>query len=426
MYVIDTKISKELNPLKDELSNIVFNYLEFTNNKINQNKRLLTKGAVSCFLLNTYYRTLKNITRMGITLNKNHYSNTAIVNGRSVNRKVSYRYTRLLFDALQYYGYINLVKGGVDEWGMVSGKWQPVTFTNGYVELQPKLIELYSNYHHQPKEEDRVRKNVIIIRDDKGCDVTFKMNDKLRTSKTMLDGYNLLSINYDVGNGSRNFDVQMFKVFNGKTYDKGGRNHMSGEGIQNLSKEERMKLTIDKKETVIYDYSSFEPSIAYSMCQEVMNGDPYIVNLEGYDPKVSRKICKLFLLIMFNLKNEKGLYSTLNEAVRNEFDVNKLYQQGKIPDKRIDVRDIIDKIENKHYLIRHMFYGNFHTQPSYVGSLIADYITDYFTQRGVLVLSVYDEFIIQKEYENELKDVMYRAYNHVLGFTDNCNIRKEK
>lgn len=426
MYVVDTKISKELNPLKDELSNVVFQYLEITNNKINQNKRLLTKSAVACFLLNSYYKTLKGIVRIGITLNKNHYSKNSVINGRPVNRKVSYQYTRIMFDALHHHGYINLVKGGIDEWGMIGGKWQPVTFNSGYVELQPKLIELYNRYGYQPKEEDRVRKNVIIVRDEGGCDITFRMNDKLRISKTMLDGYNLLSVDQDVCNDSRSFDVQMFKVLNGKTYDKGGRNHMSGEGIQNLSKEERMKLTIGKKQTVIYDYRSFEPSIAYSMCQEVMQGDPYNINLEGYNPEVSRKLCKLFLLIMFNLKNEKGLYATLNEAIRHEFDVIQLYQQGKIPDKRIDVRNIVNVIENKHYLIRHMFYGNFHTQPSYIGSLIADYITDYFTQRGVLVLSVFDEFIIQEIHEEELKDVMNRAYEYVLGFTDNCVIRKEK
>ncbi len=118
--------------------------------------------------------------------------------------------------------------------------------------------------------------------------------------------------------------------------------------------------------------------------------------------------------------------STLNSMVSVEFDIDKLYREGKIPDKRIDVKDVVDKLETKHYLIRHMFYGQHHTHPSYIGSLIADYITEYFTQRGVLVLSVFDEFIIQEQYDKELEEVMFRAFDAVLGCHKNCAVVKEK
>ena len=427
MYVMDTKIDKRLFLLRDELSSLTLDYLLNTGNKVNQNKRLLTKGAVSCFLLNSFYKAMRGINKSGITLNSNHYSVKPIVNGRSSNRKVSYLYTRILLDYLAKDGYIILHKGGVGEYGIIKGKWQAITFENGYVEFTDKLINLYKGHQYQIKPNAyETDTNVLIVRDEKGRDVTFAMNNYLRERKAGLDTYNTLSVTIQVGIKEDFYDVQMHKVLNGKTYTKGGRNCMKGEGIQNLSKQQRKRLTINGNPTVIYDYQGFEPSIAYSMCQELSLGDPYTVSIDGYDPKTLRKICKLFLLIMFNIKNPKYIHGALNSMIRDEFDIQKLYEQGKIPDKRINIKELVGILEDKHYLIKHMFYGNSKTEPSFIGSMIADYITDYFTQRGILVLSVFDEFIIEEDHESELIDIMSMAYESILGFTDNCNIRKEK
>lgn len=425
MYVMDTKIHKSIEPLRDDLVNIVYEYLNNNNIKITQNKRLLIKGAVACFLLNTFCKVKKGINLCGITLNRNHYSQCPIVNGTKLNRKVSYQYTRVLFDVLTSYDMIILNKGGVQEYGVLEGKWQAISFTNGFIEIKKPLLRMYENYASLTTEES-IRKNVVIVRDGKGIDIPYKGNHKTRIDKGILIPYNVLSIEQTVKNGDRVFDVQMYKVYNGKTFQKGARNYMSGEGIQNLSSDERHKLTINGCQTVIYDYKAFEPSIAYSMCNEIMSGDPYTISLDGYCPTVLRKLCKNFLLVMMNIGDRKNLKTSLNSLVSSEFDVVGLYKEGKIPDKRIDIGTIVDKLETKHYLIKHMFYDNHHTHPSYLGSLIADYITDYFTQRGILVLSVFDEFIIQEEYDQELKEVMFRAYDTILGQVGNCNVVKEK
>ncbi len=425
MYVMDTKIHKSIEPLRDEVTNIVYSYMENNNVKINQNKRLLTKGAVSCFLLNTFYKTKKGINLCGITLNKNHYSQTPIVNGIKSNRKVSYQYTRILLDALVSFGFIELSRGGVKEYGILNGKWQAISFNNGFIELKRPLLEMYDQYEKLSNTES-IRKNVVIVRDGDGIDIPYKGNPKTKIDRGILNPYNTLSVESTVENGEKTYDVQMYKIYNGKTFQKGARNFMSGEGIQNLTSEERHKLTINKGDTVIYDYQAFEPSISYGMCGEVMVGDPYTVALEGYCPVLARKLGKSFLLVMMNIEGERHLLPALNSMISNDYQVDKLYSSGKIPDKRIDVKTIVDKLETKHYLIKHLFYGKHHTHPSYIGSLIADYITEYFTQRGILVLSVFDEFIIQEEHEKELQEVMIRAYETILGSADNCVIVKEK
>lgn len=426
MYVMDTKLDKRLYGLRDELSSQTLNYLLEYGNSITQNKRLKAKGAVSCFILNTFYKVMRGINKTGITLDSNHYSKNLIINGRRINRKVSYTYTKILLDFLHDNQYIILHKGGVGEYGMNNGKWQAISYESGYIEITEKLVAIYKDYYYQPTIEENLLKNVIIYRDDNGIDKAFRLTESERTKKENTIDFNKLSIEVTVKREDKTYDVQLHKVLKGDKRDKCARSYMSGEGIQSLSKQQRAELTINGNDTVIYDYQGFEPSIAYSMCQEVLIGDPYKLDLEGYDEKVSRSLCKLFLLIMFNIRGTTHLTRTLNSAIKEEFDVDKLYDQGKIPSKRINTKQVVSMIEDKHYLIKHMFYGNFSSEPMYIGSLITDYVTDYFTQRGILVLPVFDEFIIEEEYEDELVNAMVDGYQSVLGFTDNCIVRKEK
>lgn len=425
MYLMDTKINTKLHPLRDNLCNIVYSYLEESGNKVTLNKRKLTKQAVSCFILNTFFKMEKGINRVGITLDKNHYSRSCIINGVDTKRKVSYQYTRILFDALESKEYINLHKGGIEEYGVVGGRWQPISFESGYIKIHSSLFDLYSDYFHTVDKEKL--RNVIIVRDDKGINVTFRMNPKTRLCRSILDSYNQLSYVNVVRDGNGKIrDVQLYKVFNGKSFEKGARNYMSIEGIQSLSKEERRELTINSNKTVIYDYKAFEPSIAYSMNQEIMGGDPYSINIEGYDKETCRRIAKVCMLILMNVSDRRSLKSAVNAAVKEEFNVDKLYSKGLIPEPRININLFISKLEEKHHLIRDVFCGGSSSQPSYIGSLISDFIIDYFTQRGILVLPVFDEFIIEEQHEEELKKVMVMAYDSVLGYTDNCTIVKEK
>lgn len=419
MYILDYKINNKLNKLRDTITKEFILSL----GTLTTHKQTLAERSVGCFINNTYYVSKVGRDKIGVTLRPNSYKTCHIINGKSTGRKISYTYTMKLFDFLVENEYITLYRGGVVEYGVSRGRWGVTKTENSYITMLPKLKSLYLEYDVvKIKEKD----NVIIVRENE-VDVTFRMNTKTRGVKELLDRYNKLTLGCSVGNQKKEniYDVQLHKVFNGKSYKKGGRSYMSGMGIQGLSKEERQRLTINGEETVVYDYSAFEPSIAYSMCGEIMDGDPYTIELEGYAPSVLRNICKLCLLIMFNIDDKKSLARACNEIIRDSIDVVGLHKEGKIPE-RIDVKTILEELTNKHYLIREMLYCNSPTEPAYVGSLVTDYITDYFTQRDILVLSVFDEFIIQSQHEEELKTVMKSAYDHVLGFSDNARIRKEK
>tara|TARA_B100001105_G_scaffold254924_1_gene252211 strand:- start:1253 stop:2521 length:1269 start_codon:yes stop_codon:yes gene_type:complete len=422
MYILDYKINAKLYGVRDSLLREFLEYLKENYVNVTNHKQDLAKKVVSSFILNSYYPSLTGRDKFGITLDESNYSRSVIVNGKDTKRKISYTYTLSLFDFLQMKGYVEMFKGGVTDYGFVHGKWQPTEKENSFIVMQEKLLNLYATVSGVTKSK---KDNVLIVRDENGIDITFRMNEKLRTAKTCTDRYNELSCNSEVYFEGSKRDVQTHKVYLGKTYNKGGRNHMSGEGIQHLSSEDRKKVTINGNPTVVYDYGSYEPSLAYSMCGEVMPEDPYQIELDGYDPKTLRSIAKKCFIIMLNIRSKTTLKNTCNQMIEREFDVEELTAKGKVP-QRIDVLTICNVLEEKNYLIKEMFYGNSDKETCHAGSLVCDYITDYFAQRGILVLSVFDEFIIEEQHEETLVRVMREGYNWVMGSNKNVRIKKEK
>ena len=92
----------------------------------------------------------------------------------------------------------------------------------------------------------------------------------------------------------------------------------------------------------------------------------------------------------------------------------------------IPVKELIEALEEKNKVINDLLYNNVQHNLSHLGSQIMDFIINYFTQRGILVLPVFDEVIIEMDHEEKLVKVMEMAYESVLGFTDNCYVVKEK
>ncbi len=201
---------------------------------------------------------------------------------------------------------------------------------------------------------------------------------------------------------------------------------MTDNGIQNLTKQERMDLTINSNDTVIYDFKSFEPSIAYSVNQELMKDDPYQLDWECYDKATLRKLGKCALTVMLYAQDKETSIAAINYRISEDFDIDAMYSEGLIPSPCIPVKRLVEALEEKNNIIMNLMYNPEAHNLSNLGSQIMDYIINYFTQRGICVLPVFDEVIIEVEHEARLKDVMELAYSSVLGFTDNMHIVKEK
>lgn len=424
VYVLDYKINKQLYRLRDCLIKEYLDYLESMYNKITKNKQDLASKAVSCFILNTYSHCINKHDRVGVTLDESSYSQSLIVNGKNTGRKISYTYTRSFLDFLKLKGYINLSVGGKPEYGFYQGKWQIVSFVKSYIMFKDKLKELYSQYPLDNTDQETLT-NVLILRDESKRSLTFKMNVHIKEVKNYLQRFNRFSKTVVVKGGAKVYDVQSYKVFNG-TFQKGGRTQMKN-SVQGLSKQERHQITIGGESVCAYDFKGFEPSLAYSMSQEIMEcTDPYELDIKGYDKKVLRKFGKLAMLIMFNTDSKDIAHKALNAAVRSEFDIDSLCSSGKIPEPRIPVKFLMEELESKHHLIMDKFYKGFGVDLQYAGSLINDYVVEYMMQTyGCLVIQTHDEFIAPVNYRKELLECMKKGYEYVCGFSTNCRIVRE-
>lgn len=433
MFKIDYVIDEELIPLRDHLSllyikriiELEVNVTPFVIESINR--------VVGCFVLNSYNRykaslnspNVKYSVNFGITLDTKLYSKPIIENGRDTKRKVSYKFMTRFLGFLERNGYIDLHKGEILEWGFKNGVYQPTSVSQSFVTMNDKLLDIYDQFSAIEYKVPQL-KDVIRVKEGDNY-VTFRFNDITRLSRGIMDNQNALSLTMKVSSCRGTHDVQGYKIYNGKTYDKNARTYMTSAGVQCLTREERKTIEINDKPVAIFDYKSFEPSIAYSLNGVKMPDDPYGIHLVGYDETTLRSIAKKCLLIMINIKDKSqdSLRSACNDVIFKEFDVQKLHEKGLLP-ARIDVLKICELLDEKNYHIREYFYGKAPVQLTYIGSLISDYITNYFSQRGILVLSVFDEFIIQEQYSDDLYEVMHDAYEVVCGVNYNCKIVKEK
>lgn len=419
-YVIGSHLTSARNSLVKEFNTYLINT---TSLNLTQRRKLLAKNALSCFLLNSYRSYSRSMDRVYLTLDERNYSNETIVNGRYTDRKVSYTYTRHLLSFLYQYEYIDLYIGGVKgfSYDPKNSKIKPETKESSYATLLEPLNDLFSTVI---TDKEQIKTNVLFLKDKQKNFITFRLNEELRSKRDYLQAYNKFTCQFKVTKDEEVFDVQMYKIYN-TGIGKGGRSFMNG-SIQALSAEERKELLISGKPTTGYDYVSFEPSLAYSVSQEVMEGDAYDIKLDGYAKSILRDLAKHTLMMMFNCKDRKGAKQALNSYIKKNYDTKELNEQDLIPNDWIHTDCIMDRLEAKHHRIHNFFYNDSSYGLQQVGSLINDYVVDTLMQKhGVLALQVHDSFIVQEEHGGLLKDTMIRAYDHLFGYSDNCYIKLE-
>ena len=429
MYVIDYKIPSQL---KGAVKVVMSSYLRWCKTSISSGKMIKIERAISCILLNVYQQTKGGYSNVAVfPFRESEFSKGVLVNGQKVNRVVSYTATREVLKFMEESQLIVVDKGGRLErgkwgWGYdpATLKWIPKEVEVSYLKLLHGLKVILPEY--QPM----LLNNVIILRTKlRGVErkLQFKLDEFNRCQYNFQLNYNKFSLGVDIYVGRDKKDVQSYKVFN-NDFKNGGRSYMSEYlSIQQLSKEERHQVQIDGKDTAVLDYTAFEVMILYTVLQEVFDGgDPYEIEIAGYDQKLLRKIAKGVLLRLINTESPSSAYRASNNFIREEFDVQKLFDEGLIPEERICVKRIIEELEIKHSQVADHFYRGIGGYLQNNGSLIADYILEYFMQRGVLVVQVHDEFIIDADLVDELESVMKKAFTQVLGFGDNVRIKREK
>ena len=416
-HSVCSRYSKAVNTLFKELCSDIKKHRRV--NKISKGDLQSIKEAIQCFLRNC--KNNKGVI-LTVPLDRNVYNNRCIINGRVTPYRVSYTFTKDLIEYLYNFGYIDMKIG----YSNYSFNFKTETYhledkRPTTVILKQPLIELLESI----KVSSAVKTNVVLLKGKDDLYKSFKLTESTCNIRDFLKTWNAYSLDKEVVCEDKVYDVQSYKIFNVKQ-DFGGRTYMGG-SIQNLSSEERSKITIDGNKTCRYDYKAFEPSLAYSLKGIVLKGDPYeIKGFEDYDYKILRDVCKKSLLIMLNADSKASTAYAMNSYIKSKYDVKDLCDKGLIPKPKIPVAKIIDCLEEKHEDIYDMFYAESWKVLQKKGSEVIDSVLEYMMQNhDCLCLQVFDECIVEERFEKQLVEAMIEAYGEVVGIPENCKIEKE-
>ena len=351
-----------------------------------------------------------------MSLREETYSKSPIRNGRSLRKKCSFTYTKKVLDFFTELGLISYEKGGIDEWNSredFTTKPTIVTVSHTIAD-QCNSIEISEKTHLQI--------NCLILRDSDKNDIKFSQGVYQKEKIVMLNKYNLRAIKTEITKDKKtgNYLLQLRKIYN-EDFAHGGR--LYDLSVQSMSKKERKLLKINGENVRLLDYKSFETSIAYTLCDTKMQGDPYTIDFEEYHPDIVRTVCKLIMTRIYNCNNKKTLSYLVNEYIHDNFDLEKLLEEGKIPEKRIPVGLFIDILEDKHDAISEMFYNRSGDNLQYIGSEIMDYVIEKVMQNHLeVVIPVFDEVVCPESIVDRVECYMKDAFDSVLEDSTNCKI----
>ena len=405
------------------------NYLsKFNEVKLTSNKLTKIRQAVDCLFYNIQY-SLKGDTII-VTRDRNDFSRPLIYNGRTINRKVSYEYTMSLFSWLHSKGYAINEIGLVDNWTMKGGEWTPLTIKQSKLILSKQLLDDVNVVLKDKKNVPPVE-NVIRIRDENKNYVTKRLGEYQQHLCKLLKEYNHLSKSFILESCGKEFDIQVAKVYNQSSFQKGGRTYVIGGGSEVLESEIRSSLTVDGEKTVECDYKSLHARLVATIVGThiPLDHDPYQLTLDGYDKQVLRKICKLLVLCMFNAGSKQSAISAVNKEINetsyvdengNDIPIREYWFKEGLAPKYLELKYIADLLlDHNPYMKGHAFTGCGMDLQN-LDSRMMDIVVDYFTNNGEFCLPVHDSIVVRESLKDQAIDVMYEAYLQVMGNNDNC------
>lgn len=416
---MDHYIPNRLEGIRDHM---VSKYLEDTEGELKPKQRELLTNAMSCLVYNISYSVSVGDIEFNITLKRNDFSLPIIYNGNRVKRKVSYVWFKAVLEWLQGVGMVSVNTGGIESFKTVSGRLIPDTKRTTVLHMSEELVELFKPVSSRYNVE--ILPNVLVLRDEDGLDLEFKVQDKHVKIIELLDMYNSVLKDTSISIGSDVFFIQGRKVYN-QTWDKGGRCYLTGSKVMShlLKRDNRELIEIDGEPTVELDFSSLHPRMIAEIEGVVLDNDfdPYGIQITNYDDKVLRKLAKIALLVLINCKSHRQASMALSMEAYKKLPLDDLKRSGKLPDP-IGAKLIIQcVIERNQYAASWLGEGR-GLELQNLDSKIVDYVIEKCLESGIVVIPLHDGFIVQNKHKESVAKYMKEGYHNVLGASHNCKI----
>ena len=197
----------------------------------------------------------------------------------------------------------------------------------------------------------------------------------------------------------------MRRIFN-TDFTKGGRFYG---GVESIPSELRPLLHINGSPTIEFDYSSYQIRMLYHKQKINYIQDAYSDLCTG-NILNEREMYKLVALIVLNSSDEKAAL----KGIRNKFSEQGLMDSKSKTDTVL--KAFIKNFEDHHPQLKKYFYSGIGSELQFTDSEITNEILKYFTNKGILVLSVHDSFIIAEEHKDVLLMKMIKEYRKVFRY----------
>lgn len=361
---------------------------------------------------------------IAVSMNRNDY--------RSQDRYIQTNYSCLkeIIDYLVSQGYIMLKKGFRNKTG---GRMTRICPTAKFKEYFDPCDEIEYTPLELVNLRDRNKNNLPY----KDTPQTTKLRENLRDINTVN---RKAIVQLKTSRGFTRLSTDLHAVFT-EDFQQNGRLYTSRSGYQSLSEEERKDIMINHKETVELDFSGMAIKLLYATAKnQQYEADPYEKCLQALQThprangalqtktKQLRIIAKKCLLAMLNADSSVSAVSAGNNGLRKEknrhlkeaLDECKLV--GENISRRITIKMLHRLLKLSHKDIAEYFYTEIGLKLMHLDSKIALDVLRHFTDQGIPCLAIHDSFIVQKEYEAELRTVMDNAYRlHSGGYS--CAIK---
>ena len=213
-----------------------------------------------------------------------------------------------------------------------------------------------------------------------------------------------------------------------------GRLHTGGGWhLQGLSKQKRRTITINDQPITELDYSGLHPRLLYAAEGIQYDPDPYTqvvrhlatpdVYMQGWSDRGRslRKCLKTSLLILLNVKQRRDAERAVNNwlyGFHGDNHASEEEQKDLAVLGIIKARPVLEAFYEVHDLIASHFCSDTGMRLMNKDAKIALDIVWHFIRQSIPCLPIHDSYIVQEQYEDELRGVMDETYRkHSDGFS---------
>lgn len=265
------------------------------------------------------------------------------------------------------------------------------------IKATDKLVDLCTEWDiiHVHRADDVPEDELLVLRDSNGnlvdyadTPLTIQMRSTLQRFNRKLDE----TVFAVPGVSADTSAKRLHRVFNDGEWEFGGRFY--GGFWQQLSQRQhqREKILIDGEPCCELDFKATHASMIYNIAALPAPEDSYTIS--GFD----RADVKKAFLVLFNCESRQQTLNTMR---------SKMHIQNS--------EALLDAIEAAHPAIKDAFYRRESglLLQNFDAKIASGVLVDMFN-RGIVCLPVHDSFIVQRQYEEALKDSMVKCWKEVL------------